>query len=74
MVELLSDRMTVAENIGKVKKEGNVAILQRSRWQEVIQKMVVEGEESGLSGDFIEKVFKAIHQESIQHQEKIVNS
>ncbi len=74
LVELLSDRMTVAENIGKVKKEGNVAILQRSRWQEVIQKMVVEGEESGLSGDFIEKVFKAIHQESIQHQEKIVNS
>ena len=74
LIELLSDRMTVAENIGKVKKQGNVAILQRSRWQEVIEKMVDEGEQSGLSSDFIEKVFKAIHQESIQHQEKIVNS
>ena len=74
LIELLSDRMDVVENIGKVKKEGNVAILQRTRWQEVIQKMVNEGAEKSLSADFIEKVFKAIHQESIQHQEKIINS
>jgi len=74
LIELLAERMGVAENIGRVKKEGNVAILQRSRWQEVIQKMVTDGEKSGLSGEFVEKVFKAIHQESIQHQEKIVNS
>lgn len=74
LIELLSDRMDVVENIGKVKKEGNVAILQRTRWQEVIQKMVNEGAEKDLSADFIEKVFKAIHQESIQHQEKIINS
>ena len=74
LIELLSERMDVVENIGRVKKEGNVAILQRSRWQEVIQKMVDEGAQKDLSADFIEKVFKAIHQESIQHQEKIVNS
>ena len=74
LIELLSERMDVVENIGKVKKEGNVAILQRSRWHEVIEKMVNEGKKHDLSNDFIEKVFKAIHQESIQHQEKIVNS
>ncbi len=74
LIELLSERMTVAENIGSVKKQANVAILQRSRWQEVIQKMVAEGNQNGLSSEFIERVFKAIHQESIQHQEKIVNS
>jgi chorismate mutase len=74
LIELLTDRMDVAENIGKVKKEANVAILQRSRWQEVFQKVVSEGEQSGLSNDFVAKVFKAIHQESIRHQEKIVKS
>ncbi len=74
LIELLAERMNVAENIGVVKKEANVAILQRSRWQEVIQKMVNEGGQNGLSSEFIERVFKAIHQESIQHQEKIVNS
>jgi len=73
LLDLFEERMTVVENIGKVKKEGNVAILQRSRWQEVIQGMIDEGAEKGLSQEFIEKIFKAIHQESIQHQERIVN-
>ena len=74
LIDLLSDRMDVVENIGKVKKESNVAILQRSRWSEVMQGMVNEGNQHGLSQDFIEKIFKSIHQESIDHQEKIVNS
>ena len=74
LIELLAERMGVVENIGRVKKEGNVAILQRSRWREVIQNMIDLGAEENLSSDFIEKVFKAIHQESIQHQKKIVDS
>ncbi len=74
LIDLFAERMDVVENIGRVKKQGNVAILQRSRWQEVIQGMINEGAKNGLSAEFIEKIFKAIHQESIQHQEKIVNS
>jgi chorismate mutase len=74
LIELLAERMDVVENIGRVKKEGNVAILQRTRWQEVIQTMINMGAENDLSSDFIEKIFKAIHQESIQHQERIINS
>ena len=74
MIELLSDRMKVAESIGRVKKEANVAVLQRSRWQEVIDTMVKEGVKKELSAEFIESIFKAIHQESIKHQEKIINN
>lgn len=74
LIELLAERMDVVENIGKVKKESNVAILQRTRWQEVIQKVLDMGSEQGLSPDFVEKIFKSIHQESIDHQHKIVNS
>jgi chorismate mutase len=66
--------MEVVENIGQVKKEKNVAILQRTRWHDIIKKVVDMGEENGLSKDFIERIFKSIHQESIQHQERIVNS
>jgi chorismate mutase len=36
--------------------------------------MVLEGEEKGLSEEFILKLFKAIHQESINHQEKILKN
>jgi signal transduction histidine kinase len=37
-------------------------------------KMILDGEQKGLSEEFILKIFKAIHQESIHHQEKIINS
>lgn len=73
LLETLSERMLLVENIGKAKKESNVAVLQNSRWQEILHKVIDKGEEQGLSKNFIEKIFKAIHQESIAHQEKIIN-
>jgi chorismate mutase len=36
--------------------------------------MVLEGEQYNLSEEFILKLFKAVHQESINHQEKILNN
>jgi chorismate mutase len=35
--------------------------------------MILEGEQKGLSEEFVLKMFKAIHQESINHQERILN-
>jgi chorismate mutase len=66
--------MKVAEQIGALKKENNVAVLQNKRWNEILGKMILDGEEKGLSEEFILRIFKAIHQESITHQEKIINS
>ncbi|MGF1555547.1 chorismate mutase [Paucihalobacter sp.] len=73
IIELLGKRMKVADGIGSLKKQKNVAVLQSKRWNEILGKMVLEGNEKGLSEEFILKLFKAIHQESINHQEKIIN-
>ena len=73
IIELLGKRMKVADGIGVLKKDKNVAVLQSKRWNEILGKMVLEGENKGLSEEFILKMFKAIHQESINHQEKIIN-
>ena len=73
LLETLSERMQIVENIGKAKKESNVAVLQNARWNEILGKVVEIGEGQGLSKIFIEKIFKAIHQESIAHQEEIIN-
>lgn len=73
VIELLGKRMQIADNIGLLKKQKNVAVLQSKRWNEILGKMVLEGEEKGLSEEFILKLFKAIHQESINHQEKVIN-
>lgn len=73
VIELLGRRMKVSDSIGLLKRQKNVAVLQSKRWNEILGKMVLEGEEKGLSEEFILKLFKAIHQESINHQEKIIN-
>ena len=73
LIEILGKRMVVADGIGELKKEHNVAVLQSKRWNEILGKMILQGEEKNLSEEFILRVFKAIHQESINHQEKIIN-
>jgi chorismate mutase len=74
LLELLGKRMKVADEIGQVKKDNNVAILQNNRWNEIQVKMIAEGAKKGLTEEFIVRLFKDIHQESIGHQEKILNS
>jgi len=73
LLEILGKRMKVAEGIGTLKKQENVAVLQSKRWNEILGKMVLEGEQHNLSEEFILKLFKAVHQESINHQELILN-
>jgi len=73
LIDLLGKRMQVADKIGGLKKEQNVAVLQSRRWNEILGNMILEGDSKGLSEEFILKMFKAIHQESINHQEKIIN-
>jgi len=66
--------MHVAESIGKVKKDNNITILQNQRWEEIVKKVAAKGEKKGLSIEFIDQMFKAIHQESINHQLKVMNT
>ncbi|MAU63327.1 MAG: 3-deoxy-7-phosphoheptulonate synthase [Flavobacteriaceae bacterium] len=74
LLDTLGKRMKVAIEIGNLKKKKNVAVLQTKRWNEILGKMILEGEEKGLSEEFILRMFKAIHQESINHQKKVINS
>jgi chorismate mutase len=74
LLDLLGKRMKVADEIGLVKKAANVAVLQNKRWNEILGKMILEGEKKGLTEEFVLRMFKAIHQESIGHQDKVLNA
>jgi chorismate mutase len=74
VLDTLGERMKIAEAIGTLKKERNVAVLQSNRWNEILGRMILEGEQRGLSEEFVLKLFKSIHTESIRHQETIINS
>jgi chorismate mutase len=74
LLDLMEQRMKVAETIGRYKKENNITILQSTRWDEIIKKVIVKGAAKGLSAELIDAIFKAIHQESINHQMKVMNN
>jgi chorismate mutase len=72
LVELLGKRMQIVQSIGQIKKERNVAVLQNQRWMEILNQMLQQGKTHQLSEGFINQLFKAIHQESISQQEKMM--
>lgn len=74
LMQILGERMKVAEKIGAYKKQNNITILQTNRWNEILERAFQKGEKLGLGKDFITKYFDAVHLESINHQTKILNS
>ncbi len=72
--EVLSKRMQVAAKIGQVKKDNNVSILQTGRWNDILERVPTMSAKLGISEDFIIKIFNAIHVESINTQDKIMNA
>lgn len=72
IIGLLAKRMKIVDTIGELKKINNVAILQVKRWNEIMERMIAEGTQNQLSEEFVVDVFKAIHQESINHQKKVM--
>jgi chorismate mutase len=74
LIQLLSQRMRIADKIGQYKKENNITILQTIRWNEIIERAMRKGDALGLSKEFITKYFDAVHMESINHQKKIMDS
>ena len=74
LLQLLGNRMKVAEKIGEYKRENDITILQTNRWNEILEKGIIQGEKLGLSKDFILKYFDAVHLESINRQNRVMNS
>jgi 3-deoxy-7-phosphoheptulonate synthase len=73
IMNLLGKRMQIAENIGQYKKNNNITILQTTRWNEILKHANEKGKQLGLSEEFVERFLKAIHQESINHQNTVMN-
>lgn len=73
LVDIFEKRMKIADQIGQYKKDHNLAILQTKRWDEILTKRRLQGDKKGLSHEFIDIIFRAIHQESINHQTQIMN-
>jgi chorismate mutase len=69
----LGSRMQISRRIGEYKKDNNVAIVQASRWDSILDKVIEKGHEYGLSEKFLKDVFNAIHEASVEVQNEIIS-
>ena len=71
LIQLLSKRMNIIEQIGEYKKENNITILQIKRWNNIIHESIEMGCKLGLDKEFLLSILRLIHEESIQKQTEI---
>ncbi len=73
LLSLLGQRMKLADKIGIYKKENNMTILQSERWNHILNRSFQKSQQLGLSREFIQRYLDAVHMESINHQNKVMN-
>lgn len=73
LIQLIASRMKAAQQIGSYKKDNNITILQLDRWKEIHDARKLLGEKLGLSDSFLEVILNAIHKESINQQNEVMN-
>lgn len=71
LISLISTRMKVAKDIGEIKKNSKITVLQANRYNEILERAIKKGTEVGLSEEFIKSYLESIHIESIRIQNNI---
>lgn len=72
ILQLLAERMNVAENIGRIKRENDVRILQEARWEDITERALTLSSSLKLSENFLRTLLDAIHIESINRQNEVM--
>jgi len=72
IIHLIAQRMQLVREIGYVKKDKNVAILQPERWRALAEACRRRADKNELSREFTTLFLEAIHQEGINQQEYVM--
>ena len=72
LLDMVMSYMEAAEGIGRIKRDNNVMILQSSRWNDIVERVLSRSDSLGLSREFMATLLDAIHIESINRQNKIM--
>ena len=69
----LGSRMKISRQIGEYKKNNNIAILQTSRWDKVLAKVVEQAKDYGIPEKCIMDIFNSIHEASVEVQNEVIS-
>ncbi len=73
LLELLSRRMRVVEEIAEYKRANNVATLQVSRWSALLEDRLAQAAALGLAQEYAQAIYEVIHRESVRRQSEVMN-
>ena len=68
ILQLLAKRSEISSQIGDIKKENNLAVLQLDRWNAILSNHITRGKMLGLKEELVKEIFEAIHKDSIDRQ------
>ena len=73
LMDLLTKRMRISREIATYKKEHNMAVVQSTRYNEILDKRGAQGSLCGMAPEFIRRIYESIHEESVRQQMEIIN-
>lgn len=73
IIQLIGKRMDISTQIGELKKQNRITIFQLERWKKIFETRTEWARKNELSEDFISAFLLALHRESIQKQETVIN-
>jgi chorismate mutase len=68
IIQDIAERMNWVEQIGKIKHEHNIQVLQLGRWESLLKDHIKRAQEIGLDGEFIKSLFELIHTQAVEKQ------
>lgn len=72
LIGLLASRMRISEEMGEYKCRSGVTVFQLERWLEILESRTQHGISEGLDSEFVGKVIRMIHEESIRCQDVVI--
>ncbi len=64
----LAERMRWVEEIGKLKQQHEISVLQLDRWENLLEDHIAKAKQLGLDGDFVKGIFEVIHTYAVKKQ------
>jgi chorismate mutase len=68
LIQDLAERMKWVEEIGRLKQEHCIPVLQITRWETLLEDHLAQAEKLGLDTDFIKALFELIHAQAVKRQ------
>jgi chorismate mutase len=68
IIQDLAERMRWVEEIGELKQQHGITVLQINRWENLLQDHTAKARRLGLDSEFIKAVFELIHAQAVKRQ------